>query len=162
MKPVARLTPALQLSVRAAFAAGLAVAIAELLRFQQPLYAMIGAVIVSDLSPAQTRQQGFGRLAGSALGALVGASVSSFLPSTAWSIALSVLVAMFLSHLLRLPGAAKLTGYVSGIVVLGHGDHPWFYGFYRLIETMVGIAMAIAVSFVPKLLHFDNSRQQGS
>ena len=152
--------PALQLSVRAAVAAGLAVAIAELLRFQQPLYAMIGAVIVSDLSPAQTRKQGFGRLAGSALAAVVGASVSSLLPSTAWSIGLAVLVAMFLSHLLRLPGAAKLSGYVSGIVVLGHGDHPWLYGLYRLIETIVGIAMAILVSFVPKLMHFDNSRQQ--
>jgi hypothetical protein len=29
-----------------------------------------------------------------------------------------------------------------------------------LIETIVGIAMAILVSFVPKLMHFDNPRQQ--
>jgi uncharacterized membrane protein YgaE (UPF0421/DUF939 family) len=49
--------------------AGLAVAIAELLRLQYPLYALIGAVIVSDLSPSQTRQLGLRRLAGSALGA---------------------------------------------------------------------------------------------
>ena len=101
------LTPAFQLSIRAALSAGLAVAIAELLQLQYPLYALIGAVIVSDLSPSQTRQLGLRRLAGSALGATVGAAISYFLPSVPWAIGLSVLVAMFLSHLLYLQGAAK-------------------------------------------------------
>ena len=51
--------PAFRLSVRAALSAGLAVAIAELVRLPYPIYALIGAVIVSDLSPAKTRQLGF-------------------------------------------------------------------------------------------------------
>jgi uncharacterized membrane protein YgaE (UPF0421/DUF939 family) len=50
------LMPAFRLSVRAALSAGLAVAIAELVRLPYPIYALIGAVIVSDLSPAKTRQ----------------------------------------------------------------------------------------------------------
>ncbi len=156
------LTPAFQLSIRAALSAGLAVAIAELLRLQYPLYALIGAVIVSDLSPSQTRQLGLRRLAGSALGATVGAAISYFLPSAPWAIGLSVLVAMFLSHLLHLQGAAKLTEYVCGIVVLGHGDHPWSYGLYRLTETILGIGMAVLVSLVPKLIPIDKSKQQDS
>jgi len=154
------LVPAFQLSIRAALSAGLAVAVAELLRLQYPLYALIGAVIVSDLSPSQTRQLGLRRLAGSALGATVGAAMSNFLPSAPWSIGLSVLVAMFLSHLLHLQGAAKLTGYVCGIVVLGHSDHPWSYGLYRLTETVPGVGMAVLVSLVPKLIPIDESKQQ--
>ena len=156
------LTPAFQLSIRAALSAGLAVAIAELLRLQYPLYALIGAVIVSDLSPSQTRQLGLRRLAGSALGATVGAAISSFLPSDPWAVGLSVLVAMFLSHLLRLQGADKLSGYVCGIVVLGHCDHAWAYGLYRLTETILGIGMAVVVSLVPKLIPIDKSKQQDS
>lgn len=152
--------PAIQLSLRAAIAAGLAVAIAKLLRFQAPLYAMIGAVIVSDLSPAKTRQLGFQRLAGSVLGAAVGAALSQFLPPAAWAIGLSVLIAMFLGHLLRLQGAAKLTGYLCGIVLLGHGGDAWSYGFYRLIETVLGIGMALLVSFVPKLVHLQEPKRQ--
>jgi uncharacterized membrane protein YgaE (UPF0421/DUF939 family) len=156
------LTPALQLSIRAALAGGLAVAIAEFLQLPFPLYALIGAVIVTDLSPYQTRQLGLRRLAGSALGATIGAAISHYLPSDPWAIGLSVLVAMFLSHLLHLEGVAKLTGYVCGIVVLGHGDHAWSYGLYRLAETILGIGMAVLVSLFPKLISIDRSEQQDS
>ena len=37
---------------------------------------------------------------------------SHSLPTTSWAVGLSVLVAMFLSHLLHLQGPAKVTGYV--------------------------------------------------
>ncbi len=156
------LTPGLQLSIRSGLSAALAVASAEFLRLPHPLYAMIGAVIVTDLSPSQTRKLGLRRLVGSALGALVGAVASSFLPSAPWSIGLSVLVAMFLSHLLQLEGAAKVTGYVCGIVVLGHSGDPWSYSVYRLAETILGVGIAILVSMVPKLIPNEASKQQES
>lgn len=151
-----KLIPALQLSIRAALAAGVAVAIAELFRLQYPVYAMIGAVIVSDLSPAKTRQLGRQRLAGSALGAALGGVFSQFLPPAAWAIGLSILVAMSLSHLLRLQAAAKLSGYVCAIVLLGYGDDAWFYALYRLIETVLGVGMAVLVSYVPKLIRMES------
>ena len=132
------------------------------MRLQYPLYALIGAVIVSDLSPSQTRQLGLRRLAGSVLGATVGAAISQLLPPAPWAIGLSVLSAMFLSHLLHLEGAAKITGYVCGIVVLDHGAQPWSYALYRLIETILGVGMAILVSLVPKLLPTNQSKQQDS
>jgi uncharacterized membrane protein YgaE (UPF0421/DUF939 family) len=146
------LIPAFQLSIRAALAAGLAVAIAQLLRLQYPLYALIGAVIVTDLSSAQTRKLGSQRLAGTVLGATLGAALSPVLPPGPWAIGLSILAAMFLCYLARLQGATKVTGYVCGIVVLEHGGHPWSYALYRLIETVLGIGLAMLVSLVPKLI----------
>ena len=151
-------TPAFQLSLRAALSAGLAVAIAEVLRLEYPIYAMISAVIVSDLSPSETRQLGLLRLAGSAVGAAVGVAFS-YLPSAAWSIGLSILFAMFLSHLLRLRRAARLAGYVCGIIVLTHSDHAWSYGLYRLTETSLGIGVAVLVSVVPKLIPIGEPEQ---
>jgi uncharacterized membrane protein YgaE (UPF0421/DUF939 family) len=149
------LTTGLQLSVRAALAAGLAVAIAELVRLQYPLYALVGAVIVTDLSAVQTRQLGLQRLAGTVLGAAVGATFSGFLPPSPATIGLGILAAMSLSHLVRLQGAAKVTGYVCGIVVLEHHGQPWSYALYRLVETVLGIGMALLVSLVPTVLSAD-------
>jgi uncharacterized membrane protein YgaE (UPF0421/DUF939 family) len=149
------LTPALQLSLRSAVAAGLAVGIAPRLGLQFPLYALIAAVIVTDLSASRTRQLALPRLAGTVPGATLGAVIDPFLQPAAWAVALSVLAAIFLSHLSRLQDAAKVAGYVTGIVILNHGDHPWFYALHRVTETVLGIGLAVLVSLVPKLLRTD-------
>jgi uncharacterized membrane protein YgaE (UPF0421/DUF939 family) len=143
---------AVQLAVRAAVAAALAVALARALDLHAPLYAMIGAVIVTDLSPATTRQLGAVRFAGTVLGATTGAALSGILPAGPVAIGLSLAAAMLLSHFLRFEGAARVTGFICAIVILDHQDAPWSYALDRLLETMLGIGMALAVSLVPLLV----------
>ena len=145
-------TAALQLSLRAALAAGLALAIAQLLRLQFPLYAMISAVVVTDLDPAKTRKLGLPRLIGTILGATLGAVICVLLRPGAWEVGLGVFLAMFLSHLLGLRDAARVAGYVCGIVLFDYDEAPWSYALYRTIETTIGIALAVLISLVPKLL----------
>jgi uncharacterized membrane protein YgaE (UPF0421/DUF939 family) len=148
-----------QLSSRAALAAGMAVEIARLLHLHYPIYALIGAVIVTDLAPAQTQRLALRRLAGTLVGAIVGATFSQFLPQGPAVIGLSIFAAMLLSSLLRLQAAATVAGYVCGIVVLDHGSHPWTYARDRLVETVLGIGVAVLVSFVPKLIRVEGSGQ---
>lgn len=138
--------------MRAASAAGLAVASAQLLALQHPIYAVIAAVLVIDLSPSKTLQLALQRLAGTVVGAAVGAALSYVLPPGPMAVGLSILAAMLLSYVARLQAAAKLAGYVCGIVVLAHGADPWSYALYRLIETFLGIGMAVLVSLIPKLM----------
>ena len=155
-------TPAFQLSLRAAVAAGLAVALAQLLRLQFPIYAMISAVIVTDLEASRTLKLGLPRLAGTVLGATLGAAVCALFRPGAWEVALGIFVSMFLSHLLRLQDAAKVAGYVCGIVLLDYGDDPWSYALHRTVETVLGIGTAILVSLVPKLLPTDKQNRPDS
>jgi uncharacterized membrane protein YgaE (UPF0421/DUF939 family) len=154
------LTTALQLSVRAALAAGLAVGLSWPFDFPYPIYALIASVLVTDLSPVRTRQLALRRLAGTILGAVVGATLGGFLPSRPWAVALGVLVAIFLAQLFRREIDFKLAGYTCGIVVLGYGQQPWMYALYRAIETTVGIGAAVAVSFVPKLLRIPEPEEE--
>jgi uncharacterized membrane protein YgaE (UPF0421/DUF939 family) len=158
----ATLIAALRPSVRAGLAAGLAVAIARLLRLPFPLYALVAVVIVTDLSASRTRDLALRRLVGTVLGATLGAVIHPWLPPTAWSIGLGVLAAMFLSYLLQLhEAAAKVAGYVCGIVMLEHGEHPWSYALFRLMETVLGIGLAVLVSLVPLLIPIDEPTREG-
>jgi uncharacterized membrane protein YgaE (UPF0421/DUF939 family) len=143
---------AAQLSVRAAVAASLAVAATRAFGLPSPLYAMIAAVLVTDLVPSRSRELAVPRLLGTLLGTVTGGLLVPIMYAGPWIIGVGVLVAMLLAHGLRLRGAEKLAGYVCAIVLLEHPGEAWAYAAHRCLETAVGIASAVALSFVPKLL----------
>lgn len=138
-------------------AAGLSLALARVLNLEYPIYAFIAAVIVTDLSPAQTSRLGWRRLVATVVGASCGAALSGSLPPGSWTIALGVLIAMLVCSLLRMQEGAKVAGYICGIVMLSYGAEPWLYAFYRLLETALGIGVAWVISLVPKLVRLDAS-----
>jgi uncharacterized membrane protein YgaE (UPF0421/DUF939 family) len=137
--------------LRAALASVGAVGSAQLLGLPYPIYALLAAVLVLDRSPLTTRQNGIYRLLGSVLGTLVGAALSSLFGHALWVLGIAVLLALTLCRIFGLTEAAKLAGYVAGIVVLDHSGQPWTYAVYRCLETMLGIASAllVALAFVP-------------
>jgi uncharacterized membrane protein YgaE (UPF0421/DUF939 family) len=151
MKPLVP-TSGIQLALRASVAAGLSLAIAQFLQLQFPIYALIAAIIVTDLSPSESIRLGWRRLIATVIGAVCGATLSAVFPASSWSIALSILAAMISCHLIRTPEVVRVAGFTSAIVAFSYGDGPWHYAFYRLIETGLGICVAWSVSYVPKLI----------
>jgi uncharacterized membrane protein YgaE (UPF0421/DUF939 family) len=142
----------LQLAVRASAAAGLAMIVVGVLASESPLYAVIAAVIVTDLATGRTRALAFPRMAGTLVGAVLGAALAPLLVTAVWSVALGILAAMLVAQITGLRDATRLAGYVCAIVLLEHRTEPWAYAFHRTIDTLVGIGAAVLVSFVPKLL----------
>jgi len=146
----------LQLALRASVGAGVSIGLAQLFRLEYPIYALVAAVLVTDFSPAQTSKLGVQRIGATVVGAVCGAIIRLGLAPDPWTIGLSILVAMSICHVARLAGGAKVAGYIAGIVVLSHGDQPWVYAFYRLIETALGIGVAWIISFVPRLIRMED------
>jgi len=142
------------LAVRAALGAGIAIGLARLLQLEYPIYALVAAVIVTDFSPAETRKLGLLRLIATVIGAVIGGLLRAVLEPSAWAIGLGILVAMVLCQG-RLKGSAKVAGYISGIVMLEHGEATWAYAVYRFIETAIGVGVAWLISFVPRLTHMN-------
>lgn len=151
MNPLTSLS-ALQLATRASVAAALALAIAQSIDLDFPAYAMIAAVIVTDLSPARTRDLAWPRLVGTVVGALTGAALSALLPPGPLAVGIAIFATMVLSNVLRFESAVRVSGYVCAIVILDHHHEPWRYAALRFVETMIGILTALGVSLVPKLL----------
>jgi uncharacterized membrane protein YgaE (UPF0421/DUF939 family) len=146
----------LQLSLRASVAAAVAYALAQFLKLEYPIFALIAAVIVSDLSPARTRRLGVQRLIATVIGVACGIAASITLPGGIISITVSIMAAMLICHVLHAPDSAKVAGYVCGIIVIAYAADPWTYAFYRFVETVIGMAVAWLISLIPKLFATDS------
>jgi len=151
-----------QLALRAAVAAGLSIALAQLFNLEYPIYSFLAAVIVTDLTPSQSRLLGLRRILSTIVGAICGAALSPVLPPGPWAIGLSILVAMLVCQLLQAQEGAKVAGYICGIVVLDHSAEPWLYAYFRFTETVLGVVVAWMISYFPKLIHIDESGGKGA
>lgn len=149
-----------QLALRASVAAAIAIAIADLCRLEFPIYALLAAVLVTDLAPSQSRKLATHRLLATLLGAVCGAALTFVLPPGPIAIGVSILIAMLLCQLLRIPDAAKVAGFICGIVVLEYSAAPWVSAFQRFIETTMGVVVALVVSYVPKLIKIEEPKEQ--
>ena len=155
-------TSALQLSVRASVAAALAFWIAERLGADYAIYALVAAVIVTDLSPATSRRLAVQRMAGTIVGAMAGGTLLYVLPNEPIALGIAILASMLVASSLRFEASgARVAGYVAAIVMFAHGNDPWRYAFDRAWETMVGIGSALLVGLVPLWLRGDDADRGG-
>lgn len=136
------------LGTRAAVASVVAVAIAQSLKLTFPLYAVVAAVIVTDVSSEQTQKSGVQRLLGTALGALAGPLFVRAFGDSIYAMGAAIVTMIFACYVVGYTEAAKLAGYVAGLVVLDHADAPWTYARDRFVETSLGIVLAIVMSLL--------------
>jgi uncharacterized membrane protein YgaE (UPF0421/DUF939 family) len=142
----------LQIGLRAALASLLSAWVALRLGMDFPIYAVIAAIVVTDPSPEVTRRTGLLRLVGNVIGAGLGGGMGTLLGHTPLVMAAGVLLAILICPLIGLKDAAKITGYITGIVILFHGDKPWDYAWARFVETSIGLGFAILVGSAAELL----------
>ena len=116
----------LQLAIRSAVSATLALSLAQALKLDFPIFALAAAVIATDLTPAETRERGFRRLVATGIGGLLGALAVCMNLVGIWAAGPSIVIAMLICQGVGASEGAKIAGYVSGIIVLlDNGDSPW-------------------------------------
>ena len=108
-----------------------------------------------NLAPSESKRLAAIRFVATVVGALWGAMLSQLLPPDAWAIGLGILIAMLTCQVLHSSEGAKVAGFICGIVVLDHSVTPWVSASHRLIETGLGVAVALLVSYVPKLIKLE-------
>lgn len=143
---------AAQMAIRCTIAAAAGAAVSQALKLDFPVFAMLAAIISTDLTPRQGRILGVRRLYATVIGALSGILLSAVLPPAAWSAGLGILCTMFVAQLLNVRTGAKVASFVCAIIILQYGHQSSYYAFYRFVETALGVLIAWLLVFVPLLV----------
>jgi uncharacterized membrane protein YccC len=143
-------------SVRTAVASVLSLLLARALRLPEFYWAPVSTIVVL-LSPSDPFTLAWQRFAGTAVGAVVGALIATYIPFT-WTISgwmiygAGILVCGILSALLRLGGAYRFAAITLSIVLLiAHTAPPWVVSYHRFVEVSLGIAVALVLTKVWRL-----------
>jgi uncharacterized membrane protein YgaE (UPF0421/DUF939 family) len=135
-------------SLRTTIAAVISLLLARLLKLPESYWAPISAIVIIQ-STIDPRTLAWQRFAGTALGALVGALIGTFFPSTALMYGVAIFLCGALCALLRLRGAYRFAAITLSIILLiAHQRAAWIVAAHRFVEVAVGIAVALAVAEV--------------
>ncbi|HET9086847.1 MAG TPA: FUSC family protein [Acidobacteriaceae bacterium] len=133
--------------VRTALAAGLSFWITQLLHLPGGYWAAISAIVVMQSEVGATMIASRDRLAGTAIGAVVG-----WLTAVVWHhyvviFAMSVLLVMVLCTVLHFKNAGRLGGVTVAVIVLIPHAGPIFHiALERFVEVSFGICVSLAIA----------------
>lgn len=143
--PAARLT--LQQGILTALAAGLSYGLAQWLHLPGAYWAAISAIVVMQSEVGATVTASRDRLAGTAIGAVVGWLTVFFWHHSLVVFALAILAVMVLCSTLRFENAGRLGGVTVAIIVLiPYNDPPWKVAVERFLEVSFGIGISLFIA----------------
>ena len=138
-------------SLRTAIAAVVSMLLAGALKLPEFYWAPISTIVIL-LSTVDPRTLAWQRFAGTALGAVAGALMATFVHVNWMVYGAGILVCGVLSALLRLGGAYRFAAITLTIVLLvAHTRPPWVVASHRFIEVSLGIAVALLITTVWRL-----------
>jgi uncharacterized membrane protein YccC len=119
-----------------------------------PIFAAIAALLVVQPSVNQSLARGLERSVGVVAGVILAYLVGLVFPDTSWIVLGIIVLSLLLAWALRLtPGSANQVP-ISAMLVLAIGSQTPEYSAFRIIETVIGAAVALLVNvaIVPPVL----------
>jgi uncharacterized membrane protein YgaE (UPF0421/DUF939 family) len=137
-------------SVRTALAAVVSVLVARLFRLPESYWAPITTLVITQSSLGAALTVSGQRLAGTALGAAVGAVVAIHFGQNLFAFGVGVFILGLLCALVRSDRSAyRFGGITLAIVLLVPRTGPaWQIAFHRFAEVFIGIAVALIFAVV--------------
>lgn len=149
MKPLKPNSRHVKHAVKTALAAVVTYAVVQMLGLEQGYWAIISVIIVMQNNLGGSLQAGVNRLAGTAVGALLGvfclAALGSGAVALGVGVGLSILVCAYFVHLHE---SFRMAGLTATIIILLGNQHSSYvaFGLERFLEIGLGVAIALAFS----------------
>lgn len=136
----------------------------SLLRHVAPVNACVAAVICMQSSIEQSLYQGISRIVGTILGGLVGLLallLDDWIKTplvTGVLLGGAIVLTLWLCNLIKRPAACAIGCVVVCVIILTHGgSERYFYIIFRVLESIAGIAVALAVNRILPNHHKDEA-----
>lgn len=144
--------------LRTAVAAALAYWLTELFRLPGGYWAAISAIVVMQSEVGATLTASRDRIAGTAVGSLIGWLTALIWHDSLVVFALAVLLVMVFCTALRFQSAGRLGGVAVAIIVLIPRTEPiWHIAIERFLEVSFGIGVSLVVALawteISKAMH---------
>lgn len=117
------------------------------------LWVVISGLVVLQSTRGETLSSAWLRVLGSLIGAIVSGAYLWVLPFSALGMAVCIGLTVLLCRLMGVPDHARLAGITVSVVMvassLSPSLSPLLNAFLRFVESSIGTAMAVAVSYLP-------------
>jgi uncharacterized membrane protein YgaE (UPF0421/DUF939 family) len=135
-------------NIKTAIAVFICVIVSKIFRFEYPFYVAIAAVIAMQSSVADSFKAGKNRMLGTFIGALIGLFMALIKPGNAFLIGIGIVIVIYLCNLLKWKDSISIACIVFAAIMLNlKEENPWLYSLNRLIDTFVGIGIAVLVNY---------------
>jgi uncharacterized membrane protein YgaE (UPF0421/DUF939 family) len=135
-------------NIKTALSVFLCVVIFQMFNMGSPFYAAIAAIISMQSSVVDSFKTGKNRMLGTFLGALIGLIFALIGPSNPLLIGLGIMIIISISNWLGWNKSISIAGVVFiAIMVNLNGKSPWTYSLYRIVDTLVGISIAVMINY---------------
>lgn len=129
-------------SARTAAATLVSLLLARALKFPEFYWAPISTIVIMQ-SSIQPFQGAWQRFVGTALGAVLGAVIATYVGRAAIIYAIGIFVCGILAAFSRAWSAYRVTAITFSIVVLISRGPAWVFAWHRFLEVSLGIAVAL-------------------
>jgi uncharacterized membrane protein YgaE (UPF0421/DUF939 family) len=133
-------------TARTTVAAVLAMLLARMLKLPEFYWAPISTIVIIQ-STIPPRTLAWQRFVGTAMGAILGVALATFLPTNTLVYALGIILCGLIAFIFRIGGAYRFAAITLSIVLLiPRSRAPWIVGWHRFLEVSLGVAVALVMT----------------
>lgn len=133
-------------TARTTLAAVLAMLLARMLKLPEFYWAPISTIVIIQ-STIPPRTLAWQRFVGTAMGAILGVALATFLPKNSLVYAFGIILCGLIAFSFRIGGAYRFAAITLSIVLLiPRSRAPWIVGWHRFLEVSLGVAVALVMT----------------
>lgn len=135
-------------TIKTGIAVGLTMVIAKALQIEYPFFAIVAALIAVQPTVSDSWRVGLNRILGTLIGAVVGVVLVSLFPANFALLGIGTIILITIMNRLGWNEAINIAGVVLIAIFLDVGVNHISYAFHRLVDTFIGISVAVLVNYL--------------